>query len=420
MPHFISQGFQQVIGRAILDNSFRQALLSNPGAVAGGMNLTPQEAQALSRLTPQQLDGLFRSVHSNLGGFDKALVDFLHKGSMSDLFHKDEFIIKLLGDSSHKEFLFHKMLNDSLVKGEIKFLDGYKMLGEYKLLGDSMVKGELNFLEQEGNWLKALGDSFYKETSFIKILGNSMVKGEFKFFMDGGGGPQRRSASFNVLGILIGLLVGILIGLLLFLPAPTFGQMVPTSGEIPACPTEGVIAIMPIDEQGVVAPIDDQGGDSLPGLFGFWNDARMAVGSDPLCSKQEGEPSQGGNQTDVGGGQPGGQTGGNPTGGQTSSGQTSQDCKCNGVDFMCYNPDGSVASASYNSAQCGGSGICECRGDDKALACPDGTYAPFNPQCGVGEGGGVCTCVANPACAQYPQGQCPDPENICKETGVSC
>jgi hypothetical protein len=89
-----------------------------------------------------------------------------------------------------------------------------------------------------------------------------------------------------------------------------------------------------------------------------------------------------------------------PTGEDDQSG-----CACQGTDLYCKNPDGSIASVSYNSAECGGTGLCECRGGD--LACPDGTYAQFNPQC---TDTSPCTCIYSYAAGGY----------ICAEDGGGC
>ncbi len=105
----------------------------------------------------------------------------------------------------------------------------------------------------------------------------------------------------------------------------------------------------------------------------------------------------------------GGQTGGQTGGGTETAGQN---CKCEDTDYVCRNPDGSVASASYNTDRCGGANICQCRGT--TWVCPDGTYATFNPNCGVG-GSSTCTCVQNP---NYPSSS--RDQYICKETGAAC
>jgi len=95
-----------------------------------------------------------------------------------------------------------------------------------------------------------------------------------------------------------------------------------------------------------------------------------------------------------------------------------QGCACEGVDYICRSPDGSVASAKYNVSRCGGTDACVCHEGDpnKSAFCPDGAH-PFNPLCGVGgtTGGGQCTCVANP---NYPATS-RDPF-ICRETGDAC
>jgi hypothetical protein len=83
-------------------------------------------------------------------------------------------------------------------------------------------------------------------------------------------------------------------------------------------------------------------------------------------------------------------------------------CACNGPDYICKNADGSIASASYNSAQCGGSGQCGCIPGTFTLACPDGTYAENNPQCLPG--GSTCSCVCDQKDAN---GKCIKGHNSC-------
>ena len=73
-------------------------------------------------------------------------------------------------------------------------------------------------------------------------------------------------------------------------------------------------------------------------------------------------------------------------------------CTCEGVDYICKAANGSVTSASYNAAECGGSGACGCREPNSTLACPDGTFAEFNPTC-TGGGSG-CTLTKDSCVAQ--------------------
>jgi hypothetical protein len=197
---------------------------------------------------------------------------------------------------------------------------------------------------------------------------------------------ERMRAAMTAIGL--GLL-GVLIGLLLYMPAaslrPVLGLEDVPGVALPPCPA------------GSGLPVNKQ-------LVLVLNDFRATVGT-PLCAPSA--PVTTG---------PGGDT---SAGGQTTGGSvTAGGCVCQGTDYICTNPDGTVASASFNSGQCGGSAQCECRGT--TLACPDGTYAEFNPQCGVGAGGNQCTCVPNAQCQQFPKGQCPYPENVCKEDGTGC
>ncbi len=429
--------FRQVIGRAILDQGFRQQLFSNLGQMVSGYNLTPQEIDALRQITPQQLDGLSQFIRNNLGGAEKAVVDYFAKMPGADKAIVDYFL-KIDGiDKATVDYFFKEMGQKAAVDYFLKLPPG----PPNNL--DPLIKGEIKML-----------DSFFAK---VFHFGGLLDDGAGKLLpaveraeAGPGGGPHTREFTGGVRGVLIGLLIiGILIGLLLFLPAEGMfpmmgmGEMRATSGELPPCPpnisdkaptNQKVMMFlnsvrMPLG-QGLCTPTENgngcecgdnstlyctrDGGHSVES-YDAWVSCRNAPEQDCRCREttlvcDNGSSAanfQGCTPLSTGGGQPGG---GQPTGGGEGS------CKCQGTDYICTKPDGTVASASYNSQQCGGSGQCECRGT--TYTCPDGTYAEFNPKCGVG--GSACTCVPNSQCNQYPPNQCPNPAYICKENGKAC
>ncbi|MHC4610908.1 MAG: Os1348 family NHLP clan protein, partial [Planctomycetota bacterium] len=58
----------QVLGRALLDEAFREGLLNNPDGALQGFDLTGQELEAIKRLTGEQFQMLDQAFRSQLRG----------------------------------------------------------------------------------------------------------------------------------------------------------------------------------------------------------------------------------------------------------------------------------------------------------------------------------------------------------------
>ncbi|MBN1146601.1 MAG: Franean1_4349 family RiPP [Anaerolineales bacterium] len=56
------EAVETVIGKALLDEGFREALLADPGQALAGFDLTKVEIDGLKRLDGETLDALARSL----------------------------------------------------------------------------------------------------------------------------------------------------------------------------------------------------------------------------------------------------------------------------------------------------------------------------------------------------------------------
>lgn len=120
---------REVIGRAVLDDSFRQLLSSNPGEALRGYQLTGPEKQALQHITPQQFQALEDFIQGSIGGaggddavgkkiFPK-IEDLAGEKQLGDVIGYKQFghVIKLMGDGSVIK-LFEGFLHKDEVMGK--------------------------------------------------------------------------------------------------------------------------------------------------------------------------------------------------------------------------------------------------------------------------------------------------------------
>ncbi len=120
---------REVIGRAVLDHSFRQSLLTNPGQALQGYQLTGPEKQALQGITPQQFQALEDLIQGSIGGaggdaavgekFFPKIGDLAGEKQLGDVIGYKEFghVIKLMGDGSVIK-LFEGFLHKDEVMGK--------------------------------------------------------------------------------------------------------------------------------------------------------------------------------------------------------------------------------------------------------------------------------------------------------------
>jgi hypothetical protein len=66
----VHRGVSEVIGTALVDDGFRQALLQNPGKAVVPFNLASEEVYALSRIRAQTLEQFAEQVVTWLGEAD--------------------------------------------------------------------------------------------------------------------------------------------------------------------------------------------------------------------------------------------------------------------------------------------------------------------------------------------------------------
>src|SRR5574341_56467 len=209
-----AEALRQVIGRAVLDPTFRQMLYADPARALNGYSLTGPEVQALGSIPQPAFDSI-------AGQFSQKVREAALGGGH--------------GDPAAAVDMFQK-LGDLLIKGESAGGQPFGS-GDQAALVDYFHKGEGArgatvdyFIKGESQG--AAVDYFYKwhdGTGYLKLDNDLFLKldGFGGFDPTGGAAMQdihrprgeRRRKSNSLTGILIGLLVpAVLIGLLLFLP----------------------------------------------------------------------------------------------------------------------------------------------------------------------------------------------------------
>ena len=441
----MAQGFQELIGKAVLDPQFRNMLFSNPDAAMQGFDLTPQQQAAVNNITPDQFQAAVDAFNKNLPGAGddllkkaiKKAIDLYKEMPGSDAFYKPQ--------SAPGNDAFIKYGSDALYKE----MPGSDALYKEMPGSDALIKGE----SYPGS--------------------DALIKGESQ----SGPSPHMNPAG-NILGILIGLLL--FLGLLLFgffAFAPTGmvqGAMTPMMASM-ACPSDpsfGDGSVMPgegellpavqvgdvngvpaadVNGDGHSAPAGDVNGDEPSvavgdvngdgqalsvreaalapsafakiefSFFSFFNNMRMSFGgesffdSSACMMEEEGQPVPPGETTggdDQGGGTAPNQSTGGITGGSQGGGVTGG----SGSDGTCGN---NVCDPNENSDICPNDCQCQDNGQVdpgegcgcKDVVCQDeGQASACGSACPTGVCGNGLTCDQGFCTGPLCPGQQPPPD----------
>lgn len=428
----MAQGFQELIGKAVLDPQFRSLLFNNPDAAMQGFNLTPQQQAALNNITPERFQAAVDYFNNNMPG---------------------------PGD-------------DVLKKAVKKAIDLYKEMPG----SDAFYKPQT-----PGN------DAFYKEMpgSDVLIKGESYPGADVVKKHKGADVPQRAAAG-GIIAILIGLLLffGLLVsGYLLFAPGGMVGGSISPMMSQMACPSDpslmGDGSVMPVGEGGAgellpavqvgdvngepaadvngdghAAPAGDVNGDGQAlaireaalapsafakiefSFFSFFNNLRMTMGngsffdSSACMMEEEGQPQPTppdettGGSDQGSGGLPNQTTGGTTTGGSDPSGGGAE------PSAPASDPCADHGGIQYQGTTCVCPGLV-----DSVLICFDGLKldTPTTEQCvptdqcgGDSSGGGnqsgggqQCSCQCKVVCDPANPQQC---SKVCLDScsGLKC